>query len=196
MDDNNYPVLREYLKLKNNKKDDKEKYLMDNFHIFNNALNIINQQYFYKTTRERAEKESLKDSEIYKQNTQLFDDFIKFYNKEIKEIKMKEQLTLDIENPLRDFFIREDNKFGKSYKIIYKLFIKQQNDNVEKLLNMKIEKGIFDANCKNKVDVQQIKENEIFNLNLDDNNSFTDIIFNSSYRKILDIIPIRYNLYK
>jgi len=80
--------------------------------------------------------------------------------------------------------------------MIYKLFIKQQNDNVEKLLDMKIEKRIFDANCKNKVDVQQIKENEIFNLNLDDNNSFTDIIFNSSYRKILDIIPIRYNLYK
>ena len=195
-DDNNYPVLREYLKFKNKEKDDKVKYLLDNFHIFNNALNLINQQYFYKITRERAEKESLKDTEIYIQNKQLFEDFIKFYNNEIKEIKMKEQLTLGNENSLRDFFIREDNKFGKSYKIIYKLFIKQQNDNVEKLLNMKIEKGIFDKNCKNKVDVQQIKENEIFNLNLDDNNSFIDIIFNSSYRKILDIIPIRYNLYR
>ena len=196
MDDNNYPVLREYLKFKNNDKNDKMKYLLNNFHIFNNALNTINQQYFYKITKEKAEKLTLKDTEIYINNKIIFDDFIKFYNNEIKEIKIKEQLTLSNENPLIDFFIREDNKFGKTYKMIYKLFIKQQNENIEKLLDEKIMKGIFDINCKNKVDAQQINENEIFNLNLDDYNSFIDIVFNSSYRKILDIIPIRYNSYR
>ena len=30
---------------------------------------------------------------------------------------------------------------------------------------MKIEKGIFDFNCKNKINIQQINENEIFTLN-------------------------------
>ena len=89
-----------------------------------------------------------------------------------------------------DFFINEDNQFGKTYKIIYKQFIKQQNENLERIMRMK------NDICKIKIDVQQITEKEIFNLNLDKNISFIDILFNSSYRKILDTIPIRYNSYR
>jgi hypothetical protein len=38
----------------------------------------------------------------------------------------------------------------------------------------------------NKVNVQQINEKEIFTFNLPKDISFIDILFNSSYRKILD----------
>ena len=125
------------------------------------------------------------------------DKFIEFYNKlEMKKIQNKDELFLSNDNPLNDFFIHEDNKFGKTYKIIYKYFIKLQNEKVEKLLDKKILKGVFDSNCKIKVNVQQINEKEIFKLNLDEKISFIDILFNSSYRKILDISPIRYNSYR
>lgn len=43
--------------------------------------------------------------------------------------------------------------------------------------------------------VQQINEDDVFNLNLPKKTSFIDILFNSSYRKILDREPINYKLY-
>ena len=51
-------------------------------------------------------------------------------------------------------------------------------------MDKKISSGEFNSNCKNKVSVQQIKENEIFVLNKKSN--FIDILFNSSYRKFID----------
>ena len=74
-------------------------------------------------------------------------------------------------------------------------FIKEQNEKTEKLLDLKIEKGIFDSNCKTKISIQKINENEIFNFNLPTKNSFIDILFDASYRKILDSDIRSYELY-
>ena len=57
---------------------------------------------------------------------------------------------------------------------------------LEPLLNIKINKRIYDDNCKIKMNIQQINEKEIFDLKLSKKISFTDILFDSSYRKILD----------
>ena len=67
---------------------------------------------------------------------------------------------------------------------------------LEKLLDEKIDKGIFDISCKNKINIQQIDENEIFTQNLPKKISFLYILYNSSYRKILDSISREYEVYK
>ena len=70
-------------------------------------------------------------------------------------------------------------------KYIYKIFIDKQNNELERLLDIKIESGEFNVNYKNRINVQQIKENEIFSLSKE--SKFTEVIFNSSYRKYIDI---------
>ena len=137
----------------------------------------------------------MKDVEIYWNNKELFDNFIKIYNNfEIKNIK-KEKISNN--NSLCDFFIEDNNNFGKTYIIIYKNFIAQQNMKISNLIDLKITKGIFDTSYKNKINVQCIDKNEIFNLNQTNNFSFLDILFNSTYRNILDNnITIDNKLYK
>ena len=195
MDDSQYPILKIYLDYKYNDKQNKNKNILDNLYLFNNTLNLISKKYFNNISREMAEKKKLKDEEIYKSNKELFDNFIKFYNTlEIKEIKNKFKLSCD--NSIKDFFIDDNNKFGITFKIIYKTFIKQQNEKLNSLLDTKIDRGIFDRNCKNRINIQQINEKEIFTLNLPKKVAFIDILFNSSYRKILDKLPISYKSYK
>ena len=124
-------------------------------------------------------------------NKDLIDKFIKFYNSlSIDDNELKD------ENNLSDFFVDDTNNFGKNYKIIYKKFIEQYNQIIEKLLDTKIEKGMLEANCKSNVNIQQIDEKELFTLNLPNKVPFIEIIFNASYRKMLDAVPINYKLYK
>ena len=89
-----------------------------------------------------------------------------------------------------------DNKYGDSYKNIYKKFAKEQNEKLLILLDNKIDRGIFDINCKEKINIQQINDIEVFTLILPKETSFIDILFNSSYRKILDSEAINYELIK
>ena len=186
-----------YLDNRINSKSDKNKNknFMENMHIFNKALNIISQKYSNNISKEDAEKIKLKDTEIYKENkenSELFDKFIEFYkNVKLDEIKHKPKLTID--NKLCDFFIHDDTDFGRIYEIIYKYFIKQQNENIKNLYE---KKGIYNLSDKIKVNVQQLDKNEIFNLKLPDNISFIDVIFNLSYRRMLDLYPNGYSIYK
>ena len=183
-----YAVLRRYLQSENDKRD-KSEYLIDNINIFNNGLNLINQYYFNNISRNQAEKIRLKDTEIYSKNKELIDNFIKIFNNlEIENIKCEK---LDSNNFLCDFFIDENNNFGKAYKIIFNTFIRQQNKEIENLLDLKISNGIFDLNCKNKINIQEINKNDIFNLKLPEDFSFINILFHSSYRKIQE--DINYN---
>ena len=154
-DPNTYPILKLYLD-SILLKDEKKKYSLNKLNLFNSTLNLINEKYTNKISREIAKKR-LKDDEVYINNKELFDNFIKFYNK----LEFKIQLTT--ENKLCDFFIDEDNEYGKTYLNIYKEFIKKQN---EEIFGLKLESGIFDETCKNKINIQQINEEEIFNLEL------------------------------
>ena len=187
-DPNTYPILKLYLD-SILLKDEKKKYSLNKLNLFNSTLNLINEKYTNKISREIAKKR-LKDDEVYINNKELFDNFIKFYNK----LEFKIQLTT--ENKLCDFFIDEDNEYGKTYLNIYKEFIKEQNEKLQEFLDKKIESGIFDETCKNKINIQQINEKEIFNLELPEDISFIDILFNSSYRKILDSEPFGYKAYR
>ena len=126
----------------------------------------------------------------------LFIEFFKFYNNLGINSPKGIIIKLSENNSLIDFFIDDNNYIGRSYKMIYNMFIKEQNEQLEKLLDLKIKNGIFDIHCKNKINIQEIQEEEIFSLNLPDSISFIDIIFNSSYRKIIDTFPINYKLYK
>ena len=188
-DENEYPVLNQYLNSKLTKEDkDKKKYSLDNLNLFNTVLNLINETYSNKISRDFAEKQKLKDLDIYKDNQELIDKFIVLY----KNLSGKE---LNIDNPLCNFLL-DDDKFGISYKKIYIEFAKEQNEKLEKLLDIKIEKGIFDQNCKNRINIQLIDEKEIITFILPKKISFMNILFDSSYRKILDSEVKSNELYK
>jgi len=191
-DDNNYPVLVKYLNYKKQKKlkdeDNKEDYYsLDNLYLFNKVLKLFNDKYSNQISRDLSERQTLKTSEIYREekNVILIDNFINFYNNlKIEDVKGN-KLELDVDkNYIIDFLIIDDNKYGRSYKKIYKIFIDRQNNELEKLLDLKIASGEFNSSCKNRKNVQQINENEIFSLTKKFN--FTKVLFNSSYRKYID----------
>jgi hypothetical protein len=97
--------------------------------------------------------------------------------------KRRNNFELNVEkNCICDFLLLDDNKYGKSYREIYKTFIENQNKELESLINKKIESGVFNNNCKRKVNVQKIKESEIFYLP-----NKCKVLFNSSYRKYIHI---------
>ncbi len=194
MDENKYPVLKQYLNSKYNKVD-KNSYSLNNLNLFNSVLNLINEVYSNKISRDYAEKHKLKDLEIYNNNQELINDFIQLYNKLSKEINDK-NLSISIENPLCDFLLDDNNKFGNSYKKIYIKFALEQNKKLENLLDIKIEREIFVQNCKNRINIQQITEKEIFTMILPKKVSFMNILFDSSYRKILDSEVKSNELYK
>ena len=193
MYENKYPVLKIYLENKNQTENDK--YSLKNLYLFNNVLNLISEKYSNKISREYAEKNKIKDTEIYMDNKDLIDKFIEYYNS-LDDIKENNKIKLSTDNNLCDFLIEDSNNFGKTYKIIYQKFIKIQNESLEPLLDIKISKGIFDKNCKDRINIQQINEREIFNLQLPKNASIVDVLFNSSYRKILDSETLNYKSYK
>ena len=197
MDENKYPVLKKYLEHLNiNDRDKQNNYSLDNLNLFNNVLNLYNEKYSNNVSREYAEKKSLKEEDIYISNKKLIDEFFSFYNKlEINNDK-GEIIKLSNENYLKDLFITDDNAIGKSYKEIYKKFANEQNTKLENLLENKIQNGIFDNNYRTKINIQQITEKEIFTFKLPERISFTEIIFNYSYRKALDDEPGNYESYK
>ena len=157
--------------------------------LFNKVLNLFSEKYSHQITREFAEKQNIKTSEIYQNNvdnTKLINEFIKLYNNfKLEDNGKKIELNVD-KNCLCDFFLDDNNKYGKTYKKIYKKFIDKQNKGLEKLLDIKINNGVFDSNCKNKINIQQIKEDEIFTFNIPKKFNFIEVIFNSSYRKVID----------
>ena len=77
-------------------------------------------------------------------------------------------------------------KIEKTNKEIYNNYIDNQNYEIKGILEIKINEGTFNSICRNKINVKQIKENEIFTLNSSEQSSFIDMIYNSSYRKIID----------
>ena len=196
MDEDKYPVLKKYLDYLNNKIE-QNNYSSDKLNLFNYVLNLFFEKYSNYISRADAEKKILKNEDIYIENKELIDSFITFFNSLKKEDpeKKKKILELSNESHLIDFFIT-DNKFGKAYKDIYQSFIKEQNNRIKDLLEIKIQNGIFDETCLNKINIQQINEKEIFTFNLPKEISFIDILFNSSYRKILDNNNKNYDSYK
>ena len=198
MDANKFSVLSKYLKKQNKDNDNSKQYIykLKDLNKFNNTLNLISERYFNNISRDLAEKTVFEKTDIYKKNKNSIDKFIKFYNDlKLKDIKGTD-LQLSKTNNIKDFFIDSNNKYGKTYINIYKDFAKQQNEEIDDLLDIKINQGIFDKNCKNKVNIQQINENEIFTLELPEDNSLIDILFNSSHRKILDSENLNHKLYK
>jgi len=185
MDENKYPVLRLYLESLKNEKGANNNYSLDNLDLFNKVLNIYFEKYSNHISREYAEKTILKNEGIYIDNTELIEKFFKFYNDLKKKDSHNKEIQLNNNNYLGDLFIN-DSRIGKTYKEIYKNFIKEQNKKIENLLEIKINNGIFDDNCKKKINIQQINEKEIFTCKLPKKISFIDILFNSSYRKIID----------
>ena len=189
MDKNKYPLLNKYLNYKKNSNKNKDNYSLEKLYLFNKVLNLFSEKYSHKITREYAEKHILKDTEIYKniENAKLIDEFIEFYNQLKKTNSKGKEIELKADkNYLSDFVLDDNNEIGKTYKDIYMVFIKKQNQEIDDLLDLKIIEGIFNSNCKNKINVQQIKEDEIFTFNVTDKFSFEEVIFNSSYRKIID----------
>ena len=178
-DKKKYPVLLKDLE----HKEKKETYSLNNLNLFNEVLNLFSEQYLYQISREDAEKNILKEEQIYIDNNDLIDNYIKFYNDLKLKNKAKKTLKLDVGNKLSNFFVDDTTDIGKSLIEIYQEFIKKQNSELEPLLK---DKDILEKSCKKKINIQNINENEIFSLQLPKNFSFIDIAFNHSYRKVID----------
>ena len=98
----------------------------------------------------------------------------------------KDVLKLSVKNHLTDFLLDPETEYGKAYKIILQKFIERQNMELTDLLDKKIISGKLDINSSNKINIQQIKEDEIFTFNIPEKFSFINETSNSSYRKIID----------
>ena len=214
MDKDKYLILNrylEYIETKNRNEKKKEKdidyYSLDNLNTFITVLNLFNEKYNHSISRYFAENQVLEDNEIYRKNKDIIDNFILFINnlqesekkgkkdKKEKEKEKKEEkkrnneknwLELNAKNHLSDFLIDSENKYGKKYIIILRKFIERQNNELENLIKKKIKDGKIDNNSANRINIQQIKEDEIFTFNIPDKFLFINETFNSSYRKIID----------
>ena len=183
-DKNNYPGLVKYLELKNNNN------ILDDFYIYNTALNYLYEEYSSKISREKAQKEKLEEQSIYKNNKDLFNKFIDIFNKlsndnyddNDNENENKINMGLEPKLPLFNFFIIDDNEFSENFKSIYKQFIDSHNETLNDLFEMKY-KNIEELK-KDKSDIQNItKEEEIFTIRKDF--SIQNLLFNNSYRKVI-----------
>ena len=180
-----YPVLSRVLENSYTKNDNK--YSLNNLPNFNEVLNLFNETYYFSIKRDKANKlqlKDIKDEELYINNRDEIKAFMNYFNSLSYKSTKGEDLKISDESKLADFFVDDGNEFGKSYKKIYKEFIKEQNKEISDLLDKKIEKGIFERNCKNEINIQSANSNEIFIINLPDKFSFDEVTFNSSYRKI------------
>ena len=186
IENNKYPVLFKFLSC-NNSPSNTNIYSLNYLKMYNEVLNMFNDKYSHVISRkeEKEDKILLKDEELYKNNKALINEFTTFYNKLKIQDKNKNLIQLTENSKLSNFFIDDKNEVGKSYKIIYQKFIEQQNRDIQELLDIKIKDEIFDESCKNKVNIQNIKENEIFTLTFPKNLSFINIVFESSYRSIV-----------
>jgi len=188
-----YPVLSQYLELKNDGN------ILNDFYIYNKALNSLNDEFSNEISRKTALNETLDKQIIYKENKNkdLFDEFIKIYNKIISsneddedgennydendnENKIEEVKKLNAKLPLLNFLIVDINEFSEKYKYIYSQFINKHNEIFETLKNSNSK--YINIQNKNKINVQNItKENEIFTTK----KNIQNLLFNCSYRKVI-----------
>jgi len=178
IDNIKYPVLAKYLN------DKSKKNILDKLPLFNNTLNLFREKYALNKKREEAEKEILFDDELYLYNSKQIDEFIKYYNN-LELIKEKDRLQLSTKSKLCEFFIDDGNDIGKSYISIYEQFIENQNNEIEDLIKKKIDEEKFDESHMKKVNIQNIKDDEIFSFKLNKNFNLINIIFDNSFRKVL-----------
>ena len=182
-----YPVLSKYLEL------EKGGNILNDFFIYNMALNSLNDEYSSKITREKAQKETLEEQLIYKQNKELYDKFIEIYKKysnendedeDEEEENNNNKNNLNVKLPLFNFFIMDENKlFSEKYKDIYKQFIDKHNEIVGEL-NNKLKNNNLQNKMTDKINIEDItKEDDIFitknyfSLKID--------LFDYSYRKVV-----------
>ena len=154
--------------------------------LFNNVLKLFNDKYSNQISRENSEKQEINGSEIYieNENSLLINNFIKLYNNFNLEDVKEGKLELNVEkNKICDFLLVDDNKYGRSYKKIYREFINEQNKELGNLLEKKYGTKDYGIGSKIKINIQQIKEDEIFVFPKKFN--FIDVIFNISYRKVI-----------
>ena len=150
--------------MRKKKEKDIDYYSLDSLNTFITVLNLFNEKYNHSISRYFAENQVLEDKEIYRNNKDLIDNFILFFNnlqksekkgkKDKKEKEKKEEkkrnneknlLEINAKNHLSDFLIDPENKYGKKYIIILRKFIERQNNELETLIKkkLKIEKLII-----------------------------------------------------
>ena len=181
-EDNRYPVLTKYIEYISTPRDS-DPFSLNYLKLYNDTLNLFNEKYSHKISREESEQFVLEDEELYKNNTKLINNFIDFYNNLNIKDENNKKLELSKTNKLCNFFIDDNNSISKSLKYIYNIFIEKQNNEINDLIKNKVNEGIFDENSTFKVNIQNINDDEIFTLDLP-KKYFIDIIFNCSHREV------------
>ena len=179
-----YPVINAYLNV-----DKREVGFLKILPLFNKFNNLLLDYYSFKITKISAEKKIFKNEQIYRDNKELCDNFIKFWNNQ----KTKEELK--IEMPLKKFLLDNENK---DFINIYYSFIQIQNKILQPLIEQKVRNAIFKENDKEKIPIQKINDNEILTFTIgNEYKNFNNIILNNSKRNIYSSNnSINYNNYE
>ena len=154
---------------------------IDKFITFFNKLQESENKGKKDSKGKTKEKEDKKDKKAKDKDKDKEDKIKKDKKKDKKDF-----LKLTIKNHLSDVLLDPSNSYGQAYIDILNKFIGVQNNELSDLLDKKIIEGKIDPNSTNKINIQQIKEDEIFTFNLPDKFSFINETFNSAYRKIID----------
>ena len=177
-------------KVENNDKDNKKDKLIktfepinrDNYYRIFNSEDDIDELNENPDTRNMLKKIKCRTKKDFKEKY-----IINLYNKEkgLNEIDAN-KFQKESKNCICDLVLDDNNKYGKAYMGLYKKFAELQNDKLKDLINKKYVLGVFKSDCINKINIQQIKEDEIFTFNIPKKFNFINVVFNSSYRRVID----------
>ena len=148
-------------------------------------MNYINKLQESEYKEKKRKKEILNNEEDNEDEIEKEQKDEKGQNEIVEEDKDFLKLNSS-ENSLADILLDPENKYGKAYISILQKFIEKQNNELSDILEKKMAEGQIYSNANFKIDIQQIKENEVFTFNMPDKFSFVNETTNSSYRKVID----------
>ena len=185
-----YPILKAYLKFKNDERIEK----LQNIYLINPFENQLLQLFSFKISRKESKQKKIKDViEQYNLND-LFDNFIKGWNniyKDIKQYNCHQFISKPIlqSNPLASV-LNDDGEieYGMHIAGAYYYFIEIQNlfiDSISPFLHKNHILYFFKKKLENYIFAQDVNKNEAINLhnfNSYEFNSFEDILNEYSFR--------------
>ena len=173
--DQKFIMLKKYVNKKENGDDKKARHL-ESLILFNKVNNLLYEEFSNKILRKTAEEKKLVDSTVYNENKSIFNAFFSA----IKNKAFDDNLTLNIEDSLSKFLIDKNSDESKKLIDVYKKYIKEQNELIEKVLKEKHSSDGFPI--AEKISVQSVRSEEIFTFKFK-KTCLTEIIFENSFRE-------------
>ena len=189
-DDSKYPILKAYLKYKNDERIKK----LQNIYLINPFENQLLKEYSFNISRIEAKQKKIKEVIEQKNLKNLFDNFTKGWDniyKDITQYNCQQFISKEIlkSDPLASV-LNDDGEieYGMHIAGAYYYFIEAQNlfiDSVSPYLNKNNILHFFKKQLENTILAQNATEGEVINLNnfkSADFETFDEILYEYSFR--------------